>query len=314
MNREKFELVFLGITKEGKWKRFFGSVESIEDGSWETDAADFDLGKLKETIDFAFPVVHGPYCEDGKLQGLLEMADLPYGGCGVLASAVAMDKVVAKDIFSRHGLPVCNYTFATKEAIEKTPQAVAEQVEKETGYPCFVKPANMGSSVGISKATDRDSLFASLKLAAKYDKRVVIEEGLSCRELETGILGNENPEAAAVGEILPAAEFYDYSAKYVDGGATLCIPAKLDQDTYEKIRSLAIKAYKAIDGEGYARVDFFIDKESGKVYLNEINTIPGFTKYSMFPLLWAEADVEYSKLLERIIELGYERYYDKNNG
>lgn len=314
MNRKKFELVLLGITKEGQWKSFCGSAEAIEDGSWIDSAEDFSLGKLKETIDFALPVVHGPYCEDGKLQGFLETVGIPYGGCGVLASAVAMDKGLAKEIFLQHGLPICKYLLLRKESLEKEMEQTIEQIEEVVGLPCFVKPANMGSSVGISKAENAQELESALKLAARYDRRIVVEEAINCRELETGILGNEAPAAAAVGEILPTCKFYDYSSKYADGGAQLCIPASVDTATYEKIRSLAVEAYKAIDGEGYARVDFFIDKESGQVYLNEINTIPGFTKYSMFPLLWKEAGLEYADLLERIIELGYERYYNKNNG
>ena len=314
MNREKFELVFLGITRDGTWKQFFGDVDAIEDGSWIETAWDFSLDRLKETIDFALPVVHGPYCEDGRLQGLLEMLDIPYGGCGVLASAVAMDKGLAKELFLQHNLPICKYILVCKEELQQERSRILEKIETEIGLPCFIKPANMGSSVGISKAADRQELEDGLMLAVRYDRRIVVEEALNCRELETGILGNEDPKAAAVGEILPKGRFYDYSSKYADGGASLCIPAHLDSDTYEKIRELAVKAYQAIDGEGYARIDFFIEKDSGRVYLNEINTIPGFTQYSMFPLLWKEAGLEYSELLERIIELGYERYHDKNNG
>lgn len=340
MNREKYELIFIGITKEGVWKRYEGpngSAESaqgsvgsnmgssmgsgeisaiaacIEDGSWERDAKDISISDLRNIIDFALPIVHGPYCEDGKLQGLLEMMDIPYGGCGVLASAVAMDKVLAKEIFNSHGLPTCRHIFVTRETIRRSEAAVAEQIENTVGLPCFVKPANMGSSVGISKATDTESLIAALRLAIQYDRRILVEEGLNCREIETAILGNNRPAAAAVGEILSGGEFYDYEAKYTDGASSLCIPAALSAEDYEKIRELAVRAYQAIDGEGYARVDFFIDKDTGKIYINEINTIPGFTKYSMFPLLWREAGLEYDKLLERIIELGYERYNDKNN-
>jgi D-alanine-D-alanine ligase len=320
MNREKYELIYIGITREGIWKRYepdtAGSIEAsaaaIEEGSWEAAAENFEIGDLKKTIDFALPILHGPYCEDGKLQGLLEMLDIPYGGCGVLASAVAMDKVTAKQLFARYGLPVCRDVVLSREEVETRIDAAVRSVEETLGYPCFAKPANMGSSVGISKAVDQDSLREALKLAAAYDKRILVEEAINCREVETGILGNRRPAAAAVGEILSGGEFYDYQAKYTDGASTLSIPAQLPQDCYETIREMAVKAYQAIDGEGYARVDFFIEKETGKIYLNEINTIPGFTKYSMFPLLWQEAGLEYDKLLERIIELGYERYNDKN--
>ena len=307
-------MIYLGITKDGKWKTFDGTVEEIENGSWIESAKPFNPGKLKEAIDFALPIMHGPYCEDGKIQGFLEMMDIPYGGCGVLASAVAMDKLLAKDVFEKNGLPICKHTAVMKNEYEKNPQSVLDEVETKLGYPSFVKPANMGSSVGISKAADRSELEKARALALQYDKRVIVEEYINCRELETGILGNEEPKAAEVGEILPSAEFYDYTAKYLDGGASkLCIPADIDAETREQIREYACKAYAAIDGEGFARVDFFIDRNTGKLYLNEINTIPGFTNFSMFPLLWEAAGVKYPDTIERIIELGYERYNAKNN-
>lgn len=314
VNKEKYELIYLGITKDGKWKTFDGTVEEIENGSWIESAKPFNPGKLKEAIDFALPIMHGPYCEDGKIQGFLEMMDIPYGGCGVLASAVAMDKLLAKDVFEKNGLPICKHAAVMKSEYEKNPQGVLDEVEKKLGYPSFVKPANMGSSVGISKAADRSELEKALELALQYDKRVIVEEYINCRELETGILGNEEPKAAEVGEILPSAEFYDYTAKYLDGGASkLCIPADITTEMREQIREYACKAYAAIDGEGFARVDFFIDRDTGKLYLNEINTIPGFTNFSMFPRLWEAAGVKYPDTIERIIELGYERYNAKNN-
>lgn len=321
MNTEKFQLIYIGITKEGKWYRFGEGMDQhqaadfIENGTWLKGGAAVPLGigQLPELIDFALPIVHGPYCEDGRLQGLLEMLDIPYGGCGVLASAVAMDKAVAKDVFIQHGLPVCRHVFATRDQVENATDAIIMNVEANIGYPCFVKPANMGSSVGISRATDAESLKAALDEAIRYDKRIVIEEGINCREVETAVVGNAYPEAAAVGEIMSGGEFYDYTAKYTDGVSSICIPARLPEATVRELRKLALRAYRAIDGEGYARVDFFIDRDTGEIYLNEINTIPGFTKYSMFPLLWKEAGVEYDKLLERIIELGYERHNAKDN-
>ncbi len=314
MNREKYEIVCIGITRSGVWKRFCGETAAIEDGSWEQTAEPFNPAMLPTVADFVLPILHGPYGEDGKMQGLLEMLDLPYGGCGVTASAVAMDKALAKDIFLQHGLPVCHSVLTSRDRIEDEPEQICFVIEQQIGYPCFVKPVNMGSSVGISKAVDRKSLLEALRLAIRYDRRVLVEEFINCRELETGVLGNERPEVAAVGEIVPLAEFYDYDAKYVDGGARLQIPAEIPSETEEKIKKIAIEAYRAIDGEGYARVDFFIDRDSGEVYLNEINTIPGFTRYSMFPMLWQQAGLEYSKLLERIVELGYERYYAKDHG
>ncbi len=325
IDKKKYDLVYIGITKEGKWTilpQVFGenasgrhdiTADIIENGSWIKAATCIDTGELKEIIDFALPIMHGPYGEDGKIQGLFEMLDIPYGGCGVLASSVAMDKLVAKDVFRQNKLPICKHTSVTRAEIKADRQETLKKVETAVGYPCFVKPANMGSSVGISKAMDRDSLDKAITLALKYDRRLIIEEFINCREIETAIIGNDDPKAAAVGEILPSAEFYDYKAKYFDDGASkLCIPADLPTETYEEIRKLAIKAYSAIDGEGFARVDFFIEKNTGKIYLNEINTIPGFTKYSMFPLLWKEAGVSYGEVIERIIELGYERYNTKD--
>lgn len=312
-NREKYDLVFIGITKAGNWMIFDGNEDAIEDGSWEKSAKPFNPSELKSTIDFALPIMHGPYCEDGKIQGFFEMMDIPYGGCGVLASAVAMDKLLARDVFIKNGLPMCKHVGIFKSEYVDDPEAVASLIEDELGYPAFIKPANMGSSVGISKAHDRKELHKALELAFKHDKRVIAEEFINCRELETGILGNERPEAAAVGEILPSADFYDYTAKYLDGGASkLCIPAPIPEETANEIREYARRAYSAIDGEGFARVDFFIDKDTGRIYLNEINTIPGFTKFSMFPLLWEAAGVKYADTIERIIELGYERYNAKN--
>ena len=326
IDKDKFDLFYIGITKDGRWMavpQVFARDESgdrditpeiIENGTWQNAATAVNPWDIKNHIDFALPIMHGPYCEDGRIQGLLEMLDIPYGGCGVLASAMAMDKAVSKEIFGQNGLPVCEYVLVTGAEVKNDLEDTIEKIERAVGYPCFVKPANMGSSVGISKAINGGELKDALNLAMKHDRRIVVEECIDCREIETGILGNENPEAAAVGEILPSAEFYDYNAKYCDGGASkLCIPADLPADVTEKIRQMAVKAYKSIDGEGFARVDFFIDKKTGKIYLNEINTIPGFTKFSMFPLLWEAAGVKYGETIERIIELGYERYYAKNN-
>lgn len=322
LSKSKFELFFFGITKEGKWKHFEGSTDMIENGAWEKTAKDFNPGRLKEFIDFALPVLHGPYGEDGTIQGMFEMLDIPYGGCGVLASAAAMDKAIAKDIFSKAGLPICRHALVYAEDFAETDggegtacsQKIALEIEKKVPYPMFVKPANMGSSVGITKVKNREGLYEALKEAAKYDRRIVIEEGIECRELETGVIGNHKPQAAAVGEILPSKEFYDYKAKYFDGGKSkICVPADIPEHIKEEIRSLAVQAYTALDCSGFARVDFFLEKETDRVYINEINTIPGFTKFSMFTVLWAEAGVSYPELIERIVEFGYERYYAKNN-
>ena len=327
IDKTKFDLVYIGIDKEGQWylvpkayKQEEGgkvreiTADLIEDGSWLKAAAKIIPGDIKGLVDFALPVMHGPYCEDGKIQGFFEMLDIPYGGCGVLASAAAMDKLTAKDIFRQHGIPVCADEAVTRSDMASDKEGVLDRIEKSLGYPCFVKPANMGSSVGVSKASDRKALEDALTLALEFDRRIIVEEFVNCRELETGIMGNDYPEAAAVGEILPSAEFYDYEAKYLSSGASkICIPADISEETREQLRTLAVKAYQAIDGEGFARVDFFIDKDTEKIYLNEINTIPGFTKFSMFPMLWEEAGVSYAQTIERIIELGYERYNIKNS-
>ena len=321
MDKEKYSLSFFGITKTGRWMSYRGPVENIESGKWEETAEDYNMGDLKKDVDFALPVLHGPYGEDGTIQGLFEMLDIPYAGCGVLASALAMDKAVAKEIFARAGLPVCKHVLLYREDLEdeegqlsqKAVEKQAQDAMKELKYPVFVKPANMGSSVGISKARDDESLAKAIMEAAKYDRRILVEEGINAREVETGVIGNHHPEAAEVGEILPSAEFYDYHAKYFDGGESkLCIPAPLSQEKREEIRDIAVRAYMALDCAGFSRVDFFIDKDTDKVYINEINTIPGFTKFSMFPLLWQAAGVPYGKLIERIIGFGYEKYKAKN--
>ena len=311
----RFELVFLGITKKGQWKLFHGLAEDIESGRWEEEAAPFNPGDLKGTVDFAFPVLHGPYGEDGTIQGLFEMLDVPYAGCGVLASALAMDKLAAKEIFSHRGLTVCRYVPVMAEELAGGIAQVAGKVEEGLSgkYPMFVKPANMGSSVGVSKVKDRTELEAAIVEAAKHDRRLIIEEGIDARELETAVLGNADPAASSVGEILPSSEFYDYRAKYFDGGETkIIVPANIEKNIADQIREAAVEAYKALDCTGFSRVDFLVEKGTDRVYLSEINTIPGFTKFSMFPLLWQDAGLTYYGLLERIVDLGYERYYAKD--
>lgn len=327
IDKEKFIPVLIGITKEGSWLFYDGPVDKIEDGSWQQIAEEalaanpekYSLtvlgsgGKsLKDRIDFALPILHGPYGEDGTIQGLFEMADIPYGGCGVLGSAAAMDKALAKEIFAKESLPICRHLNLFKEEVLENMDRVINRVEKFLPYPIFVKPANMGSSVGITKAKNTEELKTAIKEAIKYDRRLVLEEGLDCREIETGVLGNYAPAAAAVGEILPSEEFYSYKAKYFDGGQSkMCIPADIPAEVAKELKSIAVEAYKLLDCAGFARVDFFLEKGTNKIYLNEINTIPGFTKYSMFPLLWAEVGVPYPELIERIIELGFQRYEDR---
>ncbi|MDD4565988.1 MAG: D-alanine--D-alanine ligase [Eubacteriales bacterium] len=329
INREKYLPVLIGITKEGNWLLYDGPADKIEGGSWQeiaeaalaAEPEKYSLtilgsgGKsLKDKIDFALPILHGPYGEDGTIQGLFEMADIPYGGCGVLGSAAAMDKALAKEIFSSKNLPLCRYITIFKEEIIESTDMVIDRVEKYLPYPVFVKPANMGSSVGISKANNAEDLKEAINEASKYDRRLVLEEGLDCREMEMGIIGNYKPEASAIGEILTSDEFYSYTAKYFDEGRTrLCIPADIPDGIAEEMKDIALEAYQSLDCNGFARVDLFLEKGTDKIYLNEINTIPGFTKYSMFPLLWAEAGVPYPEVIERIIDLGYERYNSRQN-
>ena len=329
VDRSKYEIVMIGITKQGEWLLYDGPTEGITNGQWQA-LAEEALAKhpekysfsvlgsggrsLKELVDFVLPIVHGTYCEDGTLQGLLEMADIPYGGCGVAASAVAMDKITAKDVFVRAGIPVCGYVATTKEEIDENLEAVASDIEAKLGYPVYVKPANMGSSVGISKASDLASLKEGLLLAAQYDRRILAEEGVNCREIETAVLGNYRAQSSVPGEIVATEDFYDYDSKYIDDGKPkMKIPADLPQEVADQIRAYAVRAFGAIDGAGFARCDFFLDKNNGNIYINEINTIPGFTQFSMFPLLWENTGLPYSETIERIIGLGYERYYAKNH-
>lgn len=314
MDKSKYDIIKFGITKEGKWRLFKGETDRIADGSWEADSEAVDMGQLPEMIDFALPVLHGPYGEDGTIQGLFEMLDIPYAGCGVMSSAACMDKATTKKLFEEAGIPTSDFHLVYAEDVEDDIEKVADEIEADLSYVMYVKPSNMGSSVGISKVRTREELKSALVLAAKYDRRILIEEGVNCREVETGVIGNRYPEVAAVGEIVASADFYDYESKYTDdAGTTIVVPAELPKYTIEKIKEYAKRAYIALDCSGFARTDFFVDKETGEVYINEINTIPGFTKYSMFPLIWDEAGVPFGELIERIIDYGYERYNAKNN-
>lgn len=314
IDKETYQVIKIGITRDGQWKYFDGDCKDIANGNWERLGKNINPCDISALVDFALPILHGPYGEDGTIQGLFEMLDLPYGGCGVLSSALCMDKALAKKVFTEAGLPTSKYQLVYREDIEEDIDQVIETIEKTVPYTMFVKPCNMGSSVGISKVRNREELVQALTLASSYDRRLIIEEGINCREVETGVIGNHHPEAAAVGEIVPKKDFYDYTAKYTDdSGTELQIPANLPKEIADQIRDLAKKAYIALDCAGFARVDFFVSKDNGNVYLNEINTIPGFTKYSMFPLLWKEAGVPFQELVERIIGFGDERYHAKNN-
>ena len=275
-------------------------------------------------VDVIFPVLHGTFGEDGTIQGLLELADIAYVGAGVLGSAAGMDKDVMKSLFIAAGIPIVKHVTILRGAWETEPKKIQKLVESKLNYPVFVKPANLGSSVGISKARDRTELGPAIEEAAKFDRKIVIEQGVGgkkkkAREIECSVLGNDEPSASVPGEIVPGKEFYDYTAKYLDEGSQLIIPAKLSKADTKRVQELAIAAFKAVDCSGLARVDFLMEpdsqtksgKKSGKIYLNEINTMPGFTAISMYPKLWAASGLAYADLIDRLIQLGIERHEDK---
>ncbi len=263
-------------------------------------------------LDVVFPVLHGPYGEDGTVQGLFELANVPYVGAGVLASAVGMDKAVMKLVFAARGLPVCDYEVVLKRDWQRDERAVMKTVANRLGFPVFVKPANLGSSVGISKAKHAVELRDAIALAAEFDRKVVIEAAVpNAREIECAVLGNDEPEASVPGEIIPSREFYDYEAKYLDAASTTRIPAPLTEAQTRDVRAMAIAAFKAIDGAGMARVDFLLARDSGMLYLNEVNTIPGFTTISMYSKMWEASGLSYPRLLDRLITLAVERHAEK---
>jgi len=264
------------------------------------------------SLDVIFPMLHGPYGEDGTIQGLLELANVPYVGAGVLASAVGMDKGVMKLVFAARGLPVCPYRVVLRHEWEADPAKVTGELEQGLKYPMFVKPANLGSSVGISKAKNTQELAAAMALAGAFDRKIVIEAAVpDAREIECAVLGNDNPVASVPGEIIPSREFYDYESKYLDEGSQSIIPADLPANVAEQVRRLSIEAFKAIDGAGMSRVDFLLSRADNALFVNEINTIPGFTTISMFAKMWAASGLDYSGLLDRLIALAIERHDDK---
>jgi D-alanine-D-alanine ligase len=287
---------------------------------FETDASSHALTRRATDraidVDVIFPVLHGTFGEDGTIQGLLELADLPYVGAGVLGSAAGMDKDIMKSLFRAAGLPIVKHVTLLRSEWETKAKKVEKFVESKLKYPVFVKPANLGSSVGISKAHDRKELGPAIEEAAKFDRKMVIEQGVGgrkqkAREIECSVLGNDNAKASLPGEIVPSTEFYDYNAKYLDEGSQLIIPAKLSKGETKEVQRLAIAAFKAVDCSGLARVDFLMEPKSRKIYLNEINTMPGFTAISMYPKLWAASGVSYSDLIGRLIQLGLDRHEEK---
>lgn len=267
--------------------------------------------QTSESVDVMFPLLHGTFGEDGTIQGLFEMANVPYVGAGVLASAVGMDKVLMKKVFAQEGLPQCVYRYFNRTQWEKDASYFIMECEISLGYPCFIKPANLGSSVGVSKAKNREELIAAVNYAFRFDRKVIVEEFIDAREIEVSVLGNDEARASVPGEIAPSNEFYDYKAKYIDGKSTMIIPAELSPELTESAREMAVRAFQAIDGSGLSRVDFFLRKEDNKLLINEVNTLPGFTPFSMYPLLWRETGVPYKELLSTLIGLALERHRDK---
>lgn len=347
LDPDRYEVVPIGITKEGRWvvtgDPMRALTEGLASGVPTRPVALLGDPAMKEKLielpaatspttvpaatqpaavsasatplpplDVVFPVLHGTYGEDGTIQGLFELAGIPYVGAGVLASATGMDKAVMKDIFRNHGLPVLDYAVVKRREWQAAPADVIRRVTSTLRFPVFVKPCNLGSSVGISKVHNLGELAPAIDEAALYDRRIVIENGLDpAREIECSVLGNDDPEASVCGEILPSREFYDYSAKYLDGTSGLVIPADLPPATSDRVRATAVKAFLALDCAGMARADFLVSRDGGEVYINELNTIPGFTKISMYPKLWEASGLPYARLLDRLIELAFERHADQ---
>jgi D-alanine-D-alanine ligase len=360
IDKKKYEVVPIGITKEGRWvtsghaeqllrgehkdsERHLRAgdpeytesaavlakgeavlvppVPTSESGSlipFESDS-NRELDRASDhliSVDIIFPVLHGTFGEDGTIQGLLELADIAYVGAGVLGSAAGMDKDVMKRLFAAAGLPIVKHVTVLRSEWAKDPVQVRKRLEKKLKYPFFVKPANLGSSVGISKVHDRSELDGAMYEAAKFDRKIVVEEGVGkkkrrAREIECSVLGNDDPKSSIPGEIIPSTEFYDYAAKYLDEGSRLVIPAKLTKQQQKRIQDMAVGAFQAVDCAGLGRIDFLMDSDTDRVYVNEINTMPGFTAISMYPKLWEASGLKYADLIDRLIHLGFERHQDK---
>lgn len=334
LDRERYDVVPIGITRQGQWLLTGDPLKALTEGVEK--AGGFPVGLLGDPtrpglvsvggdqgaqpraigpLDGApavfFPVLHGTYGEDGTIQGLLEMAGVPYVGCGVLASSTAMDKAVAKALFEQAGLTVARFRLYLRSAWEQEPSRIIADIEHHFSYPVFIKPANLGSSVGIQKAKDRSSLEAAIADAARFDRRILVEESIFAREIEVSVLGNDDPVASVPGEIIPGAEFYDYHDKYYDGKSQDRIPADLPAEVVQEFQRQALVAYRAVDGSGMARVDFFLEQGTNRILINEVNTIPGFTKISMYPKLWAASGLSYAQLVDKLIQLAVERWADK---
>lgn len=341
IDRKKYEVIPIGITREGKWlsppeaarllpdstrallpvanEQVNGDVAILGDPTHQGLMLFRQNGPSASSapIDIVFPLLHGPYGEDGTLQGLLEMARVPYVGCGVLASACGMDKVAMKHLFRQAGLPICKYIWFLRSHWRNSPARVIRQVNRQLGFPCFVKPANLGSSVGVSKATDKASLVKSIELAAEYDRKVIVEEALDARELECAVLGNDAPQASLPGEYVvynESARFLDYTEKYDNTGhVKFVVPAPVSKLLISRIQRMALQAFQAIDGAGLARVDFFLLRKDQRLLVNELNTMPGLTEVSGYPKMWHASGLSFPQVIDRLVELAFERHRDKSD-
>ncbi len=331
LDKEKFDVTEIGIDHEGIWWSGEHVLESLEKGSTQGLYRVFLLPEPDKTVlykrsfenasevitsvaelDVVFPVLHGTFGEDGTLQGFFEMADVAYVGAGVLGSSVGMDKSVFKDVMRANDIPVAEWITCTRRDIETDIENVIKRAEAVAAYPLFVKPANLGSSVGITKVKNHSDLYEGLLEAARYDRRILVERGINAREIEVSVLGNEDAQVSMPGEIIPSDEFYSYNAKYLDGKSDLFIPAPVSDELTARIKELALKTYKAIDCAGMCRVDFLLDKDTDDLYINEVNTIPGFTSISMYPKLWDASGLGYPALIEKLIDLALERKQERN--
>ncbi len=330
LDRGKYDVVEIGITHQGQWIVGEGVLESLKQrtssarrmvlfpepglhGLWGYEASGDPkeiVLKLADRVDILFPILHGTFGEDGTLQGLLELGEIPYVGAGVLASSVAMDKVLFKDLMRAHKLPIPEYALVMRRDIERDMDGVVRKAEAVAPYPLFTKPANLGSSVGVSRCANRSDLSEGLLDAARYDRRVLIERGINAREIEVSVLGNDDPRASLPGEVIPSREFYSYESKYIDNTSQLLIPAPLAPEKTREAQELAVRVCRAIDCAGMARVDFLLDRDTQSLWINEANTLPGFTQISMYPKLWEASGIPYPQLLDKLIELGFQRHAD----
>jgi D-alanine-D-alanine ligase len=323
LDPDKYEILPIGITKEGHWLIGSGAQKMLPEVlrtgqrvTMSADPTDAALVRLDgsgggQRIDVVFPVMHGTFGEDGTIQGLLDLAGLPFVGAGVLGSAIAMDKDVAKKLLQAAKIPVVPWVSIRRDEWERNENIITHQIEKEFPYPLFVKPATLGSSVGMSKVHSRQELAPALNLASEFAMKILVERAVNAREIEVSVLGNHDPQASVPGEIVPHREFYDYAAKYLEEGTRLLIPADLKPVQVKKFQHLAVLAFRALELSGMARVDFFLGKEGGKTYLNEVNTIPGFTSISMYPKLWEASGIPFAQLIDRLIELALEQHAEK---